>query len=198
MKRSYKLALALMVGVVIGAFGVSSPPDAWAQQKQKYSFKVPPGVSKYEEQHAIDVGDLPGHQVRVYSLHSVYAAEAPVYDGVKVKEGWLRASSDYTDANGHAAGYTVAVLENGDKIFGRWEGTTQTTVGADGSKVTKTNSVTTLTGGTGKFKGIHGTLRGFAITDFKALSESSAEGEYWIETAEATGTSMSPPQGTTK
>ncbi len=197
MKANYKLALAAMAGVAIGAFGISSPPDAWAQQKQKYTFKSPPGVTKYEEQHAIDVGDVPGHQVRVYSLHSVYTGEAPVYEGVKVKEGWTRASSDYTEGNGRTEGYTVAILENGDKIFGRLEGTTQTTVGSDGSKVTKTNAVTTLTGGTGKFKGIHGTLRTVSSTDFKTFGGSVAEGEYWLEAAEATGTSA-PSQGTTK
>ena len=188
MKANYK-ALAVAAGVAIAAFGVLSPPDAWAQEKQKYSFKAPPGVSKYEEQHAIDVGDVPGHQLRVFALHSVYTEGAPVYDGVKVKEAWTRATTDYIEANGHGAGYTVAILENDDKIFGRIEVITQTTVGADGSKITKTNSITTLTGGTGKFKGIHGTLRGLATTDFKSLSENVVEGVYWIETAEATGTS---------
>jgi hypothetical protein len=176
MKANYMLALALAV-VVISAFGT----EASAQQKQKYLFKQPPGISKYEEQHTIDVGDVQGHQLRVYSLHSVYAQEAPVFDGVKVKESWLRALSDYTEASGHARGYNVSLLENGDKIFGRWEAITQTTVNADGSKVTRVNTVTTLTGGTGKFKGIRGTLRGVATTDFKTVSDSSAEGEYWIE-----------------
>jgi hypothetical protein len=192
MKGNYKLALALVAGVAIAAFSVFSPLDAQAQEKQKYSFKSPPSATKYEEQHAIDVGDVPGHQVRVYSLHSVYTDEAPVYDGVKVKESWTRASSDYTEGNGRTQGYTIADLENGDKVFGRLEGITQTTVGADGSKVAKTNVVTTLTGGTGKFKGIHGTLRTVATTDFKTYGGNVAEGEYWIETGEATGTSTSP------
>jgi hypothetical protein len=176
MKRNYRLVLALAV-VLIGAFGTG----ALAQEKQKYSFKTSPGISKYDEQHAIDVGDVPGHQVRVFSTHSVYAQEAPVYDGVKVKEAWSRLLSDYTEGNGRLTGYSVSLLENGDKVFGRVDGTTQTTVNADGSKVTKTNSVTTLTGGTGKFKGIRGTLHSVTTTDFKTLSDSLTEGEYWIE-----------------
>jgi hypothetical protein len=81
MKANYMPALALAV-VVISAGGT----EASAQQNQKYLFKQPPGISKYEEQHSIDVGDVQGHQLRVYSLHSVYAQEAPVFDGVKVKE----------------------------------------------------------------------------------------------------------------
>jgi hypothetical protein len=40
MKSSYMMALALAVGVVIGAFGT----EASAQQKQKFLFKQPPGV----------------------------------------------------------------------------------------------------------------------------------------------------------
>jgi hypothetical protein len=49
MKSSYMLALALAAGVVISAFGT----EASAQEKQKFLFKQPPGISKYEEQHAI-------------------------------------------------------------------------------------------------------------------------------------------------
>jgi hypothetical protein len=177
MKSSYMLALVLAAGVVISAFGT----EASAQQKQKFLFKAPPGVSKYEEQHAIDVGDVPGHQVRVYSSHAAYAQEAPVFDGVKVKEESVRALTDYTEGNGHLTGYTVYLLENGDKIFTRNEAITQTTVNADGSKVTKTYGVRTLTGGTGKFKSIRGTLHSVSTTDFKAVGEVVVEGEYWLE-----------------
>ena len=170
------LATLAAASLLLGAAGESGAP-----QKQRYVFKTPPGAGKYVQQHAIDVGDVPGHQVRLLELHYSYTEEAPVYDGVKVKESWLRAASDYTEGNGRAAGYTVAVLENGDKIFGRWEAVTQMTVRKEGEKLAQTNSITTLTGGTGKFTGIHGTLHGVATTDFKALSEATAEGEYWIE-----------------
>jgi hypothetical protein len=139
------------------------------------------GVTKYGEQHVIDVGDVPGHQLRIYETHSTYPSEAPIYDGVKVKEAWTRAVSDYTDGSGRSNGYGIAVLENGDKIFSRSEITTQTSVAADRSKATKSYIVTTLTGGTGKFRGIHGTLRGVVDTDFKNLSGSVTEGEYSIE-----------------
>lgn len=169
------LATLAAASLLLGAAGESGA------QKQRYAFKTPPGAGKYVQQHAIDVGDVPGHQVRVLEIHYSYTEEAPVYDGVKVKESWLRAATDYTEGNGRGTGYTVAVLENGDKIFGRWEAITQTTAGKDGAKLARTTSVTTLTGGTGKFASIHGTLRSVATTDFKALSEAMAEGDYWIE-----------------
>lgn len=175
MKPQHMMGLAF-VTAAIGAFGTG----ASAQQRQKFLFNPPPGIGKYEEQHAIDVGDVQGHQLRVYSVHSVYTQEAPVYEGIKAKEAWLRAVSDYTAGSGHAQGYTVTILENGDKIFGQWDGITQTTLDGDGSRATKVYTVTTFTGGTGKFKGIRGTVRGVATTDFKTAS-GSTEGEYWME-----------------
>ena len=171
----------IICGALVPAALVFASTDLRAQEKQKYLFKTPAGVSQYVQQHAIDVGDVSGHQVRVYEIHSTYANEAPVYDGVKVKEAWTRSVSDYTDGSGRSFGYGVAVLENGDKIFSRFELTTQTSVSADGSKTTRSYSVTNITGGTGKFKGIHGTLRGVTDTDFKHLAGAVTEGEYWIE-----------------
>jgi hypothetical protein len=182
MKRSILGGLRILLALAAGGFVILAGADARAQEKQKYSFKQPSdAVAKYTQQLAIDVGDVPGHQVRVLELHTTYASDAPAYHGVKVKESWLRGVSDYTDSSGHITGYTVGFLENGDKIYGRYEGITKTTVAADGAKMTRTDAVTTLTGGTGKFKGIHGMIRGQGVTDFKTASGAIAEGEYWIE-----------------
>jgi hypothetical protein len=182
MKRSILGGLRIVLALAAGGFVILAGAHASAQEKQKYSFKQPSdAVAKYTQQLAIDVGDVPGHLVRVLELHTTYASDAPVYQGVKVKESWLRAVSDYTDGSGLVTGYTVGFLENGDKVFGRYQGTTKTTVGSDGAKTTRTDSVTTLTSGTGKFKGIHGMIRGQGFTDFKTASGAVAEGEYWIE-----------------
>jgi hypothetical protein len=172
-----------MRALIATALSLAIIPLASAQQRQQFSFTPPPGVSKYDEQHVIDVGDVPGHQVRVYSVHAVYPQEAPVFDGVKMKESWLRAMSDYTNLSGHANGYYVYMMDNGDKIFARWEGLTQTTINPDGSKASEVWGVTTLNGGTGKFKGIRGTLRGSATIDFKGspLPSNPTLGEYWLE-----------------
>ena len=110
-----------MRALIAAALSLAIIPLASAQQRQQFSFTNPPGVSKYEEQHLIDVGDVPGHQVRVYSVHAVYPQEAPVFEGVKVKESWLRAMSDYTNLSGHARGYYVYVMDNSDKVLARWE-----------------------------------------------------------------------------
>jgi hypothetical protein len=173
---------AALIMVLTLSGGLLASPDAWAQDKHRYFFKAPPGVTKYTQQHALDVGDMPGHQLRVYELYTKYTGEAPVYDGVKVVEAWGRGSSDYTDGSGRSTVYTVSLLENGDRIFSTNEVLLHTFVGPDGGKRSRFNSVVTLTGGTGRFKGIRGTLRGTGLTDFKTgTSDSQTEGEYWIE-----------------
>jgi hypothetical protein len=173
---------AALIMVLTLSGGLLASPDAWAQDKHRYFFKAPPGVTKYTQQHALDVGDMPGHQLRVYELYTKYTGEAPVYDGVKVVEAWGRGSSDYTNGSGRSTVYTVSLLENGDRIFSTSEVLLHTVVTPDGSRQSRFNSVVTLTGGTGRFKGIRGTLRGTGLTDFKTgTSDSQAEGEYWIE-----------------
>ena len=171
------LAWLLITGWILFFSG-----QAAAQEKHRYFFKTPPGVSKYTQQHVIDVGDVQGHQVRVYELHTKYTGEAPAYDGVKVVEVWTRGTSDYTNGSGHGQNYAVSLMENGDKIFSRQEVLIQTVTAADGSRTSKFTTVVTLTGGTGKFKGIRGTLRSSGQTDFKmGTSGVETEGEYWIE-----------------
>src|SRR2546427_1258351 len=133
MTRSSRDAIRLMVALTF--FGsLLTASDAWAQEKQKYSFEAPPGVQKYTQQHAIDVGDVLGHQVRIYELQTKYTAEAPAYDGVKVVEVWTRGASDYTNGSGHFHTYAVNLMANGDKIFSHTEGLTHTVVNADGSR----------------------------------------------------------------
>jgi hypothetical protein len=172
-------AVALVATLAVVPLG---PTDSSAQDKRKYSFKTPPGVSKYTQQHVIDVADVPGHQIRIYEIHTKYTSEAPSFDGVKVVEAWARGSSDYTNGSGGAKNYGILLLENGDKIFLRTEILTQAVVTPDGSRKSKFSTVAALTGGTGKFQGIRGTLNGSGATDFKTgTSDVVTEGEYWFE-----------------
>jgi hypothetical protein len=174
--KSQGMALLMAIWLAVGS------GEALAQQKHKFSFKAPSGTTKYTQTHVLDVGDVPGHQVRIVELQSKYPGEAPTYDGVKVVEIRTVLVSDYTEGNGNAITYSVSSLENGDKIFLRGTLMSQTTVGADGARRTSFTSVTTLTGGTGKFKGIRGTLRGSGFTDLKTgTSGTQTEGEYWFE-----------------
>lgn len=164
--------IALLCAAVVLPVG-----DAVAQQKQKVSYKVPPQNSKYTQQHLIEVGDVPGHEVRVFELHRTFPNDAPVINGVKLKETWTRSTSDYVDQNGATIGYTVYLLDNGDKFF-----TKQSTMGSTDATGKRT-SITfgTITGGTGKFVGMQGVVRATGAANPKAgVNETQSEIEYWF------------------
>ncbi len=74
------------------------------------------------------------------------------------------------------------MLENGDRIFSHYDGTSQSTVNPDGSKRNVVAATHRLTGGTGRFAKIRGLMRVTTIVDFKAgQNEQTGEGEYWME-----------------
>ena len=81
----------------------------------------------------------------------------------------------------------VTILENGDKIYQQYSGTTETTAAPDGSTKTTTDVVATWTGGTGRYQTVRGIARNHTLVDW-AKGESkptgvhtSADGEYWFE-----------------
>ena len=49
--------------------------EAFAQER--LIFDVSAENTKYTQQHIIDVGDVPGHQVRVFEIHRTYPSNAP-------------------------------------------------------------------------------------------------------------------------
>jgi hypothetical protein len=168
--RMTKVALTVLSALT---FSVLTIPSGWAQQKVKISYKVTAANSKYTQQHVIDVGDIPGHQIRVYELYRTFPSDAPVYEGLRMKEQWTRAISDYTNGAGPGSGYGITVFENGDKVFSRF-----TLASQSGTAIA--NAI--ITGGTGKFVGIRGTSKSVTKFDLKAgTNETEVETEYWIE-----------------
>src|SRR5215813_10450184 len=104
--------------IALACFAIVVPGgDAAAQQKQKVSIKSLAENTKYTQQHLIEVGDAPNHQVRVYEIVRRYPANAPIINGMKVTEWWTRGLSDYSDNSGPGTTYGVFVMENGDKFF---------------------------------------------------------------------------------
>src|SRR5215831_18159155 len=91
-------------------------PSAWAQQKQKVSYKVTAENSKYTQRHTLDVGDESGHQLIMFEIHRTFPNNAPVINGLKLKETWSRGYADYIDSNGLSTNYTVYVLDNRDSF----------------------------------------------------------------------------------
>jgi hypothetical protein len=170
-----KLRSAILASAVLVALGIA--PAAEAQQTQKVSYKVDAKGSKYTQRNMLEVGDEMGHQVGSFEIHRQFGADAPVINGVKVKETWTRGYSDYIKSNGTSVNYTTYVLENGDKFY-----TKSSTMGqVDASGKRKTSGVGEILGGTGKVAGIKGMVRANGLSDGKAgFNETSAEIEYWL------------------
>jgi hypothetical protein len=151
--------------------------EAMAQQKQRVAYTTSPENIKITQQYVIDVGDVPGHQVRLFEQHRTYPNNPPVIDGLRLVESWHRGITDYTDRNGPGTVYVVYVFENGDKFF-CLEHVLSQNIG--------TGNVTAvagpITGGTGKFVGIRGTTRLFNTPALNSnVNQSKTEFEYWID-----------------
>ena len=176
-------AARLRVGIIHSAIGcaaalmVCAPPSAWAQEKQKISYKVTAENSKYTQRNTIDVGDELGHQLTLFEIHRTFPSNAPVINGVKLKETWTRGYADYINSNGLSTNYTLYVLENGDQFYSH-----SSTMGqADAAGKRTTVAVGQIRGGTGKFAAMKGLVRSTGASDGKAgFNETQTEIEYWI------------------
>jgi hypothetical protein len=146
-----------------------------AQEKQQVSFKMSGENVKFTQQLNIELKDTPNHIVRVYEGHATFPTNAPVINGLKIVEEWDGGTGDRLDGNGQDTGYSVFVMENGDKFFARYIGQVQNNSG----KFTDT-LFGPITGGTGKLLGIHGTVRGVVNFTFSGFNERQTVIEYSI------------------
>ncbi len=173
---------SLWTTVVLCSALAALAPSAGAQERHKFTESNAAADTKYTQQHVIDVGDVPGHQVRIYELRFTWPQNAPAYEGVRAVEGWARGQSEYTNGNGRSWGYYMDVMENGDRIFSRYDGTAQSAANPDGSIRRTYHGVRIITGGTGKFRAIRGVVRNSVVFDpASGFNEGKGEGEYWIE-----------------
>lgn len=166
------------LGVTVYLVGVTTGS---AQEKCERKLDNSGADSKYTEQHVMDVGDIDGHQIRIFELHRVYASDQENCEGLKRKEELTHGFSDYVDRNGRAWGYTVITFDNGDKIFGEFAGSSLTVVDKDGKQRSTYYGSTRYTGGTGVYLGVKGITRSRVSFDPVAnVNVSEAEEEYWI------------------
>ena len=159
------------------AVALCGAPSALAQEKQKIAYKVTAENSKYTQRNTIDVGDQSGHQLTLFEIHRAFPSNAPVINGVKLKETFTRGYADYIDSNGLSVNYTVYTLDNGDKFYSH-----SSTMGqADTAGKRTTVGVGQILGGTGKFAAMKGLVRSTGVSDGKAnFNETQTEIEYWM------------------
>lgn len=159
-----------------------APASGQAPRKFKYAFTPPAGAITYTEQHALAVGDVLGHQLRIASSHARYGAEGPAYDGVKVVESFAWLTSDTIDGSGPFTQHTVTHMANGDKIFSRVDGVSHGQPGPEAESKRAFTAVSTITGGTGRFTSLRGTLRSSGVADLRTgFTANPVEGEYWYQ-----------------
>src|SRR4051794_20600187 len=172
--------MAKILIAVLSAMLSMTVSTSWAQQKYAVS-EGANAKSEYIQEKIIDVGDRPGHQLRVYELKNDYPDRDFEFAGVKVKNSIVKGVSDYTNWSGSFTTYTVYALEDGSEIHSRGTGTTQSTMGAEGKRVAfKFSFVENYLGGTKKFKGIRGqqTGSGERAAGANSITQRSS-GEYW-------------------
>ena len=175
MNRRTTLILASMAPLCLAVALPTS--NASAQQKQKVSYKASAPNTKYTQQLTLDVGDVPGHQVRVFEIHRTFPSNPPVINGLKLKETWTRGYADYADFNGLSINYTIYVFDNGDKFYAM----SRTMGQADTGGRRSTISVGELRGGTGKFVGVKGLVKSKGASEGKAnFNETQSEIEFWF------------------
>ena len=196
-----KLLGILFATGLLGGPLAAQTQDKPAPEKQRISFKLSNSNTKYTQQHVLDVGDVPGHQIRILEVHRTFqggavatnaqpantrgaasasnASDTPVFNGIRAKEQWVQGVSDYVNGTGHVFGYATTIMENGDKVYSRYEAMNQTGGNGRGN----TLYVTTITGGTGQFKTLRGLLRGTGALTFSegrvTSNDVQYEGEYW-------------------
>jgi len=154
-----------------------------ALERNKVTYAVRGQDTEYTAQHIIDVGDMPGHQIRIAEVRRTFPPDNPLeFDGVRVVEQYNRFISDFVNWSGHHWGYFVATMENGDKIYGKGDGTNHSAVLPDGSIKGTYSGVFTYTGGTGRFRGMRGIGKYTGVYyPATGVNEATWEIEYWLE-----------------
>src|ERR1700737_1047678 len=96
-KTPFKYAISLGLALSPICFSTVS-----AQERCKVSEGAPAAKSNYTQQQVLDVGEVSGHQIRVFELHRTYANDKPNCEHLKRTESWTRGYSAYIHANARA------------------------------------------------------------------------------------------------
>jgi hypothetical protein len=164
---------------------ISSPGTASAQQRYPIEVRSEWTLEgRYTKQHVIDVGDVPGHQLRILEIYRTYNEKSRfAVSGVKVKESFIWGFTDYITGIGTALAYGVWILEDGEKVFSERSGSSQTQPTGAGSYYGTYHGTLKITGGTGRYRGIRGTMT--EVVEFntdldRGYNRQHGIGEYWF------------------
>jgi hypothetical protein len=157
-------SIPVLCGVIICAALASG------QTKVSATGKCSP---KPDVQQAVEVGDRADHSLVVQKNSCTWTVPMEM-EGVKSKAYTVMVLSDSVGTKSASRGYVVVEMENGDKAFVRFQGTSKSKNGQPDSD----EGTWSYTGGTGKLKGLtgKGTYKNVPGDGFSDL----IEGEYGI------------------
>ena len=72
-----RIAMILPTTAALLCLAAAPPAGDALAQPQRLTFKVEQENARYTQQHTIDVGDVPGHQVRVFEVRRTYPSDPP-------------------------------------------------------------------------------------------------------------------------
>jgi len=90
------------------------------------AYSLDAGATRYVRQYRVEVGDVPRHELRVFDLTRKFTRGTPMIDGVRLTESQERGVADLVDQDGSESAYVIYVLEDGNRVFGRYSGTVRT------------------------------------------------------------------------
>jgi hypothetical protein len=176
-----KMQGAILVLIIAGWFAI----PAYAQKKEPIEMSSEGMKSSYIQQHAIDVDDVSGHQIRVQETHREFAADRQtVIRGERIIESWVRGFSSYTAGVGPAWGYGTWITDKGNKIFIEYTGNSESSKTETGSRRGTYHGTSRLVGGTGPFATIRGNIvdsTKFDTDSKNGYNVTDSRGEYWFQ-----------------
>ncbi len=119
---------------------------------------------------SIEVGDQPGHVLVIAKTSCTWSVPAEMA-GLKSTTAVQAETVDVTSAKFTDRGYVVISMENGDKVYGRFQGMGSMKEGAP----TNGEGAWSFTSGTGKVKGVKG--KG----TWKSSGAPNGDGEFQVE-----------------
>jgi hypothetical protein len=166
----------IVLAVTLGQAGAAEPA------RQPLSYDAAAAQTAVVKRYEIEAGDVPRHVLRLLDVRRVFRRRPPVFDGVAATEMRERGTADLVDQSGTESAYVTYLLEDGNRVFGRYSGTLRSARWPDGSWHHEVQGRIELTGGTGRFERLRGQVQvGYVLDPGAESSQGESAGEYWFE-----------------
>jgi hypothetical protein len=153
-----------------------------ADERHAVAFDLGAAELQYHKKYRVAVSDVPGHVLRLQESSREFVPGAFTLGTVAVVSLREWGTADLIDENGTESAYLVFTLADGNRVLGRYRGTIESRRWPDGSRHYDLRGTVELTGGSGAFETIRGTIRTWQAVDPGADSnQGRAEGEVWFE-----------------